>query len=114
MIAFVLGADLAGPHVTSTEVLAATAGVAAAVEVLDPREADGAPTVRFLLGLPVPVSGIDLRLVGVVMERGGDVVATASGPRRWVTRPRPSAGWCAPWRSTGRGCAGARWSSPAA
>ena len=32
-----------------------------------------------MVGTPVPVAGIDLRLVGVVMELGGQVVGTASG-----------------------------------
>ena len=34
-IAFVMGADLSGAHVTATEVLAATSGVAAGIEVID-------------------------------------------------------------------------------
>ncbi|MCU1654944.1 MAG: 2-oxopent-4-enoate hydratase, partial [Pseudonocardia sp.] len=33
----------------------------------------------YLIGAPVPPTGIDLRLVGVVLERNGEVVATASG-----------------------------------
>ncbi|MCW2758784.1 MAG: 4-oxalocrotonate decarboxylase [Nocardioidaceae bacterium] len=89
-IAFVMGADLAGAHVTTTEVLAATAGVAAGIEVLDSRYtdyrftmpdvvADNSSAGRYVIGSPVPVIGIDLRLVGVVMEQNGEVVATASG-----------------------------------
>lgn len=89
-VVFVMGADLAGPHVTTTEVLAATAGVAAGIEVLDSRYtdyrftmpdvvADNASAGRYVVGSPVPVAGIDLRLVGVVLEQNGDVVATASG-----------------------------------
>ena len=34
---------------------------------------------RFLVGPAVPATGIDLRLVGVVLEHNGEVVATASG-----------------------------------
>jgi 2-keto-4-pentenoate hydratase len=89
-IAFVMGADLAGAHVTATEVLAATGGVAAGIEVLDSRYtdyrftmpdvvADNASAGRYLIGSPVPVDRIDLRLVGVVLEQNGEVVATASG-----------------------------------
>lgn len=89
-IAFVMGADLAGAHVTATEVLAATAGVAAGIEVLDSRYtdyrftmpdvvADNASAGRYVIGTPVPPTGIDLRLVGVVLEQNGEVMATASG-----------------------------------
>ena len=89
-IVFVLGRDLAGPHVTATDVLAATAGVAVGIEVLDSRyrdysftmadvTADNTSAGRFVVGTPVPPAGIDLRLVGVVLEHNGEVVATASG-----------------------------------
>jgi 2-oxo-3-hexenedioate decarboxylase len=89
-IAFVMGADLAGPHATTTEVLAATASVAPAIEVIDSRYtdyrftmpdvvADNSSAGRYVLGSPVPLDGIDLRLVGVVMEQNGEVSATASG-----------------------------------
>ncbi|SHK28186.1 4-oxalocrotonate decarboxylase [Pseudonocardia thermophila] len=89
-IVFVMGRDLAGAHVTATDVLAATAGVAVGIEVLDSRYrdyrftmadvvADNTSAGRFLVGTPVPPTGIDLRLVGVVLEKNGEVVATASG-----------------------------------
>lgn len=89
-IVFVMGRDLTGAHVTATEVLAATAGVAVGIEVLDSRYtdyrftmpdvvADNASAGRYVVGSPVPPAGIDLRLVGVVLEHNGDVVATASG-----------------------------------
>jgi 2-keto-4-pentenoate hydratase len=89
-IAFVMGRDLAGPHVTATAVLAATAGVAAGIEIIDSRYqdyrftmpdviADNSSAGRFVIGTPVPVAGIDLRLVGVLLEHNGEVVATASG-----------------------------------
>lgn len=89
-IAFVMGADLAGAHTTTTEVLAATASVAAAIEVIDSRYADYRFTMpdvvadnssagRYVLGTTVPPTDVDLRLVGVVMEKNGSVEATASG-----------------------------------
>lgn len=89
-IVLVIGRDLAGEHVTATEVLAATAGVAVGIEVLDSRYtdyrftmpdvvADNASAGRYVIGTPVPATGIDLRLVGVVLEHNGEVVATASG-----------------------------------
>lgn len=89
-VVFVMGRDLAGGSVSATEVLAATAGVAVGIEVLDSRYtdyrftmpdvvADNASAARYVVGAPVPLDGIDLRLVGVVLEHNGDVVATASG-----------------------------------
>lgn len=89
-IAFLLGRDLEGPAVTAAQVLAATAGVATAIEVLDSRfldyrftmadvVADNASAGRFVVGPPAPPAGIDLALVGVVLEHGGEVVATAAG-----------------------------------
>lgn len=89
-IVFVLGRDLSGEYVTAADVLAATSGVAVGIEVLDSRfidyrftmadvVADNTSAARFVVGAPVPVAGIDLRLVGVVLERGGEVVGTASG-----------------------------------
>lgn len=89
-IVFVMGRDLAGAAVTAVDVLAATEAVAVGIEVLDSRfldyrftmpdvVADNASAARFVVGTPVPLAGIDLRLVGVVMERNGTVVGTASG-----------------------------------
>lgn len=89
-IVFVLGRDLAGEHCTAGDVLAATAGVAVGIEVLDSRYrdyrftmadvvADDASASRYAVGTPVPATGVDLRLVGVVLEHNGEVAATASG-----------------------------------
>ncbi|GAA4685083.1 hypothetical protein GCM10023215_20140 [Pseudonocardia yuanmonensis] len=41
--------------------------------------ADNTSASRFVVGTPVSPAGIDLRLVGMVMEHNGQVVATASG-----------------------------------
>jgi 4-oxalocrotonate tautomerase family enzyme len=89
-IVFVLGRDLAGPHVTAADVVSASSGVAVGIEVLDSRYrdykftmpdvvADNTSAGRFVVGTPVPPAGIDLRLVGVVLEKNGELVATASG-----------------------------------
>ena len=89
-IVFTLGRDLAGPHCTATDVLSASSGVAIGLEVLDSRYrdyrftiadvvADNTSAGRYVIGAPVPPAGIDLRLVGVVLEKNGEVVATASG-----------------------------------
>jgi 2-keto-4-pentenoate hydratase len=89
-IVFILGRDLAGEHVNAVDVLAASAGVAVGIEVLDSRYAgydftmadvvaDNTSAARFVVGTPVPITGIDLRLVGVVLEKNGKVAATAAG-----------------------------------
>jgi 2-keto-4-pentenoate hydratase len=41
--------------------------------------ADNTSAGRFVVGTPVSPAGIDLRLVGVVLEKNGELVATASG-----------------------------------
>jgi len=89
-IVFLIGRDLSGPAVTAADVLAATASVAPGLEILDSRfldyrftapdlVADNASAGRYLVGAPVPLDGIDLRLAGVVFEHDGEVVGTAAG-----------------------------------
>jgi 2-keto-4-pentenoate hydratase len=89
-IVFVLDRDLGGESCTGAQVLAATRGVAVGIEVLDSRfldyrftmpdvVADNTSAGRFVMGPLTPVGGIDLRLVGVVLEHRGEVVATAAG-----------------------------------
>ncbi len=89
-IVFIMGADLSGPSVTSSAVLAATASVAVGIEVLDSRYtdykftmpdvvADNTSAGRYVVGSAVPAAGLDLRLIGVVLEHNGEVVATAAG-----------------------------------
>jgi 2-oxo-3-hexenedioate decarboxylase len=89
-IAFLTSRPLAGKSVTVPEVLAATEAVMPAIDVLDSRYAgyrftlpdviaDNASAARFLVGDPVPVDGIDLRMVGCVFTKNGELVATAAG-----------------------------------
>lgn len=89
-IVFVLGRDLAGEYVTAADVLSATSGLAVGIEVLDSRfrdyrftmadvVADNTSAARFVVGTPVSPAGIDVRLVGVLLEKNGRLVATASG-----------------------------------
>jgi 2-keto-4-pentenoate hydratase len=66
-IAFVLGADVDTPTVWN--VLAATSAVCPALVAGD----------RHAVGSPVPLPAADLRLLGVVLEKNGEVVATAAG-----------------------------------
>ena len=90
-IAFVLDRDLRGPGVTSVQVLAATRFVVPAIEVIDSRIegwkirlcdtiADNASSARVVLGGPPRhVTQLDLRLIGMVMEKNGELAQTGAG-----------------------------------
>lgn len=92
-IAFLIDDELSGAHVSATDVLAATWAVMPAIDVLDSRYAgykftlpavvaDNISSARYALGAPVPLDGLagaDLRLLGCVFEKNGELVATAAG-----------------------------------
>ena len=80
-IAFLMREDLQGPGITAARVLGATAGVVPALEIPSARirdwkfklgdiTADNAFGSKVVLGGTLtPVEGLDLRLVGVMLER---------------------------------------------
>ena len=88
-VAFVLGAPLAG-ECSIADVLAATDYVVPALEVIDSRYeafkfdlpsvmADNASSARFVIGgRPRPPTAVDLRTLGVVLEKNGAAVALAA------------------------------------
>ncbi|HEU4976310.1 MAG TPA: 2-keto-4-pentenoate hydratase [Baekduia sp.] len=90
-LAFVMGEDLRGPGVDALTVARAVAGVVPALEVIDSRVADwrialadtvadNASSARYVLGATLtPIAGLDLRLLGVVLTRSGEVVSTGAG-----------------------------------
>lgn len=90
-IAFVLKEDLQGPGVTIADVLRATAGIMPAIEIIDSRVkdwkikiqdtiADGASIGRVVLsGKLTSVEAIDMRFMGLVLEKNGEVIGTAAG-----------------------------------
>ncbi len=90
-LAFVMARDLAGPGVTTANALAAMAGVLPAIEVVDSRVAgwrirlvdtvaDNASSGLVVLGGRLrAVDELDLRLVGVVVSRNGEVIDTGAG-----------------------------------
>lgn len=89
-IGFLLGEDLVGPGVTIPRVLAATRGVFPTFEIVDSRQpwdfdprnliADNVYHARLVVGeMLVPPDGIDLRTVGMVLERNGAIVGTGVG-----------------------------------
>jgi len=90
-IGCVLGEDLEGPGVTVAMALQALAGVMPAIEIVDLRfrdwkvtgpdvtaDSDGGWGV-VLGGQLTPVQGLDLRLVGCVLMKNGQIVSTGAG-----------------------------------
>jgi 2-keto-4-pentenoate hydratase len=77
--------------VTAAQVLQCTSAVAVGIEVLDSRfidfrftmpdvVADNTSASRYVVGAPVEVAQVPrLNLIGVVLEKNGEVVETASG-----------------------------------
>ena len=90
-LAFVMERDLAGPGVTTGVALAAIAGVLPSVEVVDSRVADwkiklvdtvadnASSGLLVLGGRMRKVEHVDLRLLGVVVSRDGQLIDTGAG-----------------------------------
>jgi 2-keto-4-pentenoate hydratase len=90
-LAFVMARDLAGPGVTTAGALTAVAGVLPAIEVVDSRVADwriklvdtvadNASSGLLVVGGRLrAVADLDLRLLGVAVSRGGEVIDTGAG-----------------------------------
>jgi 2-keto-4-pentenoate hydratase len=90
-ICFRLERPLRGPGVTGADVIGATAGVAAALEVIDSRIkdwritladtiADLASSARVVVAERfIPLDGLDLSAVGVVLEQNGEAVESGIG-----------------------------------
>ena len=108
-VAFVLMDDLEGPGVTAGHVLAATAGVLPSIEIIDSRFAgwgikiqdsiaDGASIGLVILGAggltDVSTPGLDLRYIGHVLEKNGEIVETAAGAAA-LGNPAESVAWLA-------------------
>lgn len=90
-MAFLLGRDLAGPGVTTSNALAAIDGVMPSIEIVDSRVkdwrirlvdtvADNASSGKLVIGGAItPVTSIDLRLAGMVISRNGRMVDSGAG-----------------------------------
>ena len=90
-IVFVMKKALKGPGCHIGAVLAATEFVMPGIEIIDSRYrdfkfdlksviADNCSSSRFVIGgNAVPVNGLDLRTLGVVMEKNGEPVALGAG-----------------------------------
>ena len=90
-IAFVMGRDLAGPGVTTSNALTAIGGVLPGLEIGDSRiadwriqlvdtVADNASSGRLVLGGKLTeVTDLDLSVVGMVISRNGELLHTGAG-----------------------------------
>jgi 2-oxo-3-hexenedioate decarboxylase len=90
-IAVTTSRELHGPGCSAAEALAAIDFAFAALEVIDSRYrnfrfdlssviADNTSAARYVIGAEgVPAAGLDLRSLGVVFERNGEVLATGAG-----------------------------------
>jgi 2-keto-4-pentenoate hydratase len=106
VMAFVMASDLAGPGVTTADVLTSIGGVLPAIEVVDSRiadwralavdtVADNASTGRVVLGGRItPVVGLDLRLEGMLLDRNGAPIETGAGAAA-LGSPARSIAWLA-------------------
>ncbi len=103
-VAFLLRDDLAGPQVVAAHVLAATALVFPAIDILDSRFAgykftgsdviaDNSSCAGFVFGgQGVEPRGFDLRLVGCSFEKNGRLLGTAAGAAV-LGHPAASVAW---------------------
>ena len=90
-ICFVLKQGLKGPGVNVAQVLSATQGIIPSFEIIDSRIkdwkikvqdsiADNASNAGVVLGGKITrLRDIDLRLIGLVLEKNGEIVSTAAG-----------------------------------
>ncbi|WP_280258771.1 2-keto-4-pentenoate hydratase [Nocardia wallacei] len=89
-LVFTMGDDLAGPHTTAAQVLAATDSIAAGIELIDSRYvdyrfspadliADNTSAATYLVGPGRPPQDLDLPVLGVVLANNGHIVDTAAG-----------------------------------
>jgi 2-keto-4-pentenoate hydratase len=90
-LAFILKEDLRGPGIIMTDVLRCSEGIIPALEIIDSRirdwkiklpdtVADNASSAHIVPGAKItPILGLDLRTVGMVLEKNGEVAATAAG-----------------------------------
>jgi len=105
-VAFVLKSRLRGPGVNVADVLRATEGVMASLEIVDTRikdwkinladtVADNASSARFVVGSRLlPAADFDLRRIGMYLEKNGQVVNSGAGVAVWG-HPAAATAWLA-------------------
>jgi 2-keto-4-pentenoate hydratase len=105
-LAFILKDSLKGPGVTIADVYRATAGIMPAFEIVDSRIrdwqiklpdtiADNASSARLVLGSRLAkIEQLDLRLIGMVLEKNGQMVSSGAGAAVWGN-PAAAVAWLA-------------------
>lgn len=105
-LAFVMAEDVTGPGVTAVDILRATAAVVPSFEVIDSRVADwkikiqdtiadNGSSAAFVAGSQLmPVNAVNLKYVGLVLEKNGLVLDTAAGAAI-LGHPAQSVAWLA-------------------
>lgn len=105
-IAFILKEDLSGPGLSIADVLQATAGIMPSLEIIDTRYktftlkiedsvSDIASISKVVLGGKLcPIDDLDLRYIGMVFEKNGEVISTAAGAAV-LGNPAVSVAWLA-------------------
>ncbi|AOV06202.1 2-keto-4-pentenoate hydratase [Sporosarcina ureilytica] len=90
-IAFIFNKEVKGPSISVTDILDATAYIASAMEIIDSRYrnfnftlpdviADNSSSSRYIFGEKLyKVEDVDLRLMGMVFKKNGEVIATSAG-----------------------------------
>jgi 2-keto-4-pentenoate hydratase len=90
-LVFILKETIKGPGVTIADVFRATSGIMPAFEIVDSRIrdwkiklpdtiADNASSARLVLGSRMlPINDLDLRLIGMVLEKNGEMVSSGAG-----------------------------------
>jgi 2-keto-4-pentenoate hydratase len=105
-LAFILKETLKGPGVTIADVYRATEYIVPAFEIVDSRirdwkikledtVADNASSARILLGSRMtPIKDLDLRLIGMMLEKNGEMVSSGVGAEVWGN-PAAAVAWLA-------------------
>jgi 2-keto-4-pentenoate hydratase len=105
-LAFCLKKTLKGPGVTIADVYNATEYVVPAIEIVDSRInnwkikledtiADNGSSAKFVLGSKMTlIEEIDMRLIGMTLEKNGEFVASGTGAEVWGN-PAAAVAWLA-------------------
>lgn len=105
-LAFCLKKALRGPGITIADVYNATDWVVPSIEIVDSRIkdwkialpdtiADNGSSARFVLGSGMtPIGDIDMRLIGMTLEKNGELVNSGTGAEVWGN-PAAAVAWLA-------------------
>lgn len=105
-LAFCIKKTLRGPGITVAEVYNATDWVVPSIEIVDSRIrdwkitlpdtiADNGSSARFVLGSRMtPIGSVDMRLVGMTLEKNGELVNSGTGAEVWGN-PAAAVAWLA-------------------